>query len=177
MNEMLEVNGPKLRRYREASEWLLRLHEPGAPEEEVDAWLHWCEVDGENLAAFERVQQDWDDTGGFKHAPELLPASKAVRWDAGHGAGLPFAGPRCRQPRLRPRGGHLWREPGARGNRQVNCQPATLPDGSSLLLSAKASADVDFTGAARHIALRPGAEAYMKVHHDKARPFIVGPAP
>jgi transmembrane sensor len=52
-------------------------------------------------------------------------------------------------------------------------EPATLPDGSSLLLSAKATADVDFTSESRQITLSPGAEAYMRVRHDTARPFIV----
>jgi transmembrane sensor len=54
-----------------------------------------------------------------------------------------------------------------------NQEPATLPDGSSLLLSAKATAEVDFSGTARHVALRPGSEAYIRVHHDKTRPFTV----
>jgi transmembrane sensor len=48
-----------------------------------------------------------------------------------------------------------------------------LPDGSSLLLSAKATAEVDFSGITRHVALRPNSEAFIKVHHDVARPFTV----
>ena len=177
MNEMREVNGPKLRRYREASDWLLRLHEPSASEEEVTEWLRWCEVDSENLAAFDRVQQDWDDTGGFKHAPELLSSSKAVRWDVRSWRRTPFrwaavaASVLCCALVLAY---VQWtHRPVHEVITKSGLEPATLPDGSSMLLSAKSTADVNFTGTARHIALRRGAEAYMKVHHDQARPFIV----
>jgi transmembrane sensor len=55
----------------------------------------------------------------------------------------------------------------------TNQEPATLPDGSSLTLSAKATAEVDFSGITRDVALRPGSEAFIKVHHDKSRPFTV----
>jgi transmembrane sensor len=52
-------------------------------------------------------------------------------------------------------------------------EPTTLPDGSSLLLSAKAVAEVDFSGVIRDVVLRPDGEAFFKVHHDTARPFNV----
>jgi transmembrane sensor len=184
MNEGLEAESLKRRRYREASGWLFRLHAPGASEEEVEEWLRWCEADGENVTAFENLQQDWNDTEGFKSAPELLPQAALsardrqlpmvswMRWSS-------------RLPRFR------WAVAASfvfaavvayeqwshRPVHEVvatsNQEPATLPDGSSLLLSAKTTADVDFTGASRHVALRPGAEAYMRVRHDKSRPFIV----
>ena len=55
----------------------------------------------------------------------------------------------------------------------ANQEPTTLPDGSSLLLSAKAVAEVDFSGVIRDVVLRPDGEAFIKVHHDTARPFTV----
>jgi len=52
-------------------------------------------------------------------------------------------------------------------------ETALLPDGSSLILSARASADVDYSAGARRLELHPGGEAYVKVHHDRSRPFSV----
>lgn len=173
MNQLIEVNGAKLRRYREASGWLLRLHDPGASEEQVDEWLRWCEADGENLAAFERLQQDWNDTEGFKRAPELLRAPRSTRFPW-RSAALRVAVAAVVVCATLVAAYEQWtHKPAHEVITTSNHEPATLPDGSSLLLSAKATAEVDFTGADRQIALRPGAEAYMKVHHDKARPFVV----
>jgi transmembrane sensor len=55
----------------------------------------------------------------------------------------------------------------------TNWRPAVLPDGSSLTLSAKAAAEVDFSGPDRDLKLRAEGEAYINVRHDKVRPFIV----
>ena len=184
---MIETRAPDPRtmRYREASEWLLRLKEPGSTEQEVDEWLRWCERDHENLTAFERLQQDWSDTEGFKGAPELLdqPCRGGVtrnhlrqirawaryRWQwAGAAAVL-----------LAVLIGYVYRPPPAVHEviSTFNQRAATLPDGSSLLLSAKAAAQLDFTQRSRRIALPADADAYIKVHHDAARPFIVSAGP
>jgi transmembrane sensor len=185
MNDITQTDCIKLKRYREASEWLLHLNSPAASEQEIEEWLRWCEADGENLAAFEKLQQDWQDTAGFKGAPELLGGPKhapdshfrvavASRWSRSWG--------------LSP---VLWTvaasmaialalgfRPSHRGPLQAvmtasSPEPATLPDGSSLTLSAKATAEVDFSRITRDVALRPGGEAYIKVRHDKSRPFTV----
>ncbi len=186
MNDFTQPDRFKLRRYREASEWLVRLNAAGASEQELEQWLHWCEADGENLTAFEKLQSDWQDTAEFKRAPELLGGSQPP-------------GPLALRERGRP--GWKRRTLGSRSVRWAvaasvvlaavlgfqqwtqrpihrvlsasNQEPAMLPDGSSLLLSAKAIAEVDFSAATRHLALRPGSEAYIKVHHDAARPFTV----
>jgi transmembrane sensor len=49
---------------------------------------------------------------------------------------------------------------------------ATLPDGSKMILGAQSRVDVDFNGPKRRLDLSKG-EAYFKVRHDKARPFVV----
>jgi transmembrane sensor len=174
-----------LRRYREASEWLLKFKGSDPAEGDVERWLSWCEADEENLAAFEQLQRDWHDLEGLREAPELIvpPASR----DRAHGDG--FLG----SVRLRHHAGRFgwavaatlvvviiigyqqWSHPpqGPQTIATAKQEPTMLPDGSSLLLSAKAAADVDFTGMDRNVALRPGGEAYIKVHHDKTRPFIV----
>jgi transmembrane sensor len=174
-----------LRRYREAGEWLLRFKGSDPAEGDVERWLSWCEADEENVAAFEQLQRDWQDLEGLREAPELIVPTASR--DRAHGQGF-LASMRFRHPAGRLRwavaaalvvvaiiGYQQWsqRPQGPQTIAAAKQEPTTLPDGSSLLLSAKAAADVDFTGVDRNVALRPGGEAYFKVHHDKTRPFIV----
>jgi len=56
----------RLNRLRQASEWLLRMDNPGRTEQDVNEWLHWCDEDSENLAAFEAFQRDWRDLDALK---------------------------------------------------------------------------------------------------------------
>lgn len=174
-----------LRRYREAGEWLLRFKGSDPAEGDVERWLTWCEADEENVTAFEQLQRDWHDLEGLREAPELIVPT-AIR-DRAPDHGL------LGSMRLRHHVGRFgwavaatlivvttlayqqWshRSQGPQTIATAKQEPTTLPDGSSLLLSAKAAADVDFTGADRNVALRPGGEAYIKVRHDKTRPFIV----
>jgi transmembrane sensor len=186
MNDLTQPDRAKLRRYREASEWLVRLNAPGASEQEVEQWLHWCEADAGNLSAFEKLQGDWQDTAEFKRAPELLSGTQPPRPVAPREPGTPGWKRRTlgwRSVRwvvaasvvlVAVLGLQEWTQrPVHKILSASNQEPATLPDGSSLLLSAKAIAEVDFSAATRHVALRPGGEAYIKVRHDTARPFIV----
>src|SRR5580692_1639223 len=76
MSHAIHADTMNLNRYREAAEWVLRLNEGDASEAEIEQWLRWCQTDGENLVAFEKLQQDWQDTAGFKSAPELLPVPR-----------------------------------------------------------------------------------------------------
>lgn len=173
----------KIQRYRKAAEWLVRLHAPGATDNEVDEWLRWCEADSENLAAFDKLQQDWQDTEGFKGAPALLNGPTLPRSAGNSLTARSWSGWRSTPVRWAVAAsivftilmayGQWTRRPIHEVIAVSQHEPATLPDGSSLLLSAKATADVDFTSASRQITLSPGAEAYMKVRHDTARPFIV----
>jgi transmembrane sensor len=181
------VDEEKVQRYRQASEWLVRLRSESPDEAEIERWLAWCEEDARNLAAFEEFDRDWNDLGGLRSAPELIQA-----------ANHQVSGSRMRVA-IRKSGGafprsvlwlstiaatiaviavtgygfwsRTWEAP--RLVTSVNWKPAVLPDGSSLMLSAKASAEIDFTGPDRDLRLRPEGEAYIRVHHDKTRPFIV----
>lgn len=186
MNDLAQPDRVRLRRYREASEWLVRLNAPCASEEEVEQWLRWCDANGENLAAFEKLQSDWQDTGEFKRAPELLGGSRPPGPVAPREPGTPGWMRRTLSSRsvrwgvaasgvlAAVLGFQQWNQlPVHKVLSASNQEPATLPDGSSLLLSAKAIADVDFSAATRDVALRPGSEAYIKVRHDTARPFTV----
>jgi transmembrane sensor len=176
----------KVQRYLQASEWLVCFKCASPSESEVERWLVWCEEDARNLAAFEELYRDWNDIEGLLTAPELIPATdrpflesmRDIRKQSGFAfsrfmpwrpavvaamliifvSGYAFWGRMTEAPRLVT---------------STNWKPAVLPDGSSLTLSAKAAAEVDFTGPDRDLKLRPEGEAYIKVRHDKARRFIV----
>jgi transmembrane sensor len=187
MNVKTLLDEEQLQRYRQASDWLVCLNSAIPNEHEIERWLTWCKDDARNLAAFEEIYRDWNDLEGLRNSPELIQTTDR------HSLGLQLRDiPRKRRLALHPSLGwpsaialtiaalfvtayELWsRTPEApRLVTSENWKPAVLPDGSSLLLSAKAAAEVDFTGSGRDLRLRPEGEAYIKVHHDKARPFIV----
>jgi transmembrane sensor len=183
MSNVIGADEVNLARYREAAEWLLRLNEVEEPEAEIEQWLRWCQADAENLVAFEKLQQDWQDTAGFKNAPELLPLSHVdltYRRNSRLSFGslrslraLPWAAAACLIVAVSLGYKFFHRGPVHEVLVAAQLEPATLPDGSSLLLSAKAAAEVDFSDVTRHVVLRPDSEAFIKVHHDKARPFTV----
>jgi transmembrane sensor len=180
------VDEEQVQRYRQASEWLVCIRSESPGEAEIERWLAWCEEDARNLAAFEEIGRDWSDLEGLRTAPELIQTTdrqvlgsrmrvairksgafpRSALWLSGIAAtlaviavtGYGFWSRTWEAPRLVTSG---------------NWKTAILPDGSSLVLSAKASAEVDFTGTDRDLKLRPEGEAYIRVHHDKTRPFIV----
>jgi transmembrane sensor len=179
------LDSDALRRYREAGEWLLRFKGSDPSESDVERWLSWCDADEENVAAFEQLQRDWHDLEGLREAPELIVPTAGRDRVHGHR----FLGLMRSTHHAGPLGwavaatlvavtiiGYLHWSQWPQAPQTIAAakqEPTTLPDGSSLLLSAKAAADVDFTGLDRNVALRPGGEAYIKVRHDKTRPFIV----
>jgi transmembrane sensor len=183
MSHVSHADTMNLTRYREAAEWLLRLNEVDASEAEIDQWLRWCQADSENLVAFEKLQQDWGDTAGFKSALELLPVSRVdpahrrhprLSFGGQHASrSLPWAAAACLMVAILLGYQFFHRSPVHEVLVASTQEPATLPDGSSLLLSAKAVAEVDFSGVIRDVLLRPDGEAFIKVHHDTARPFNV----
>jgi transmembrane sensor len=181
------VDEEKVQRYRQASEWLVCFRSESPGEAEIERWLAWCEEDAQNLAAFEEIDRDWNDLEGLRTAPELIQAADHPVLGSTMCAANPKGGRVFPRSALWPSAiaatiaviavsgyefwSRTWEAP--RLFTSVNWKPAVLPDGSSLVLSAKASAEVDFTGPDRDLKLRPEGEAYIRVHHDKTRPFIV----
>jgi transmembrane sensor len=157
----------RLERLQQASEWLLRMDNPGRTEEDVNEWLRWCDVDSENLLAFEAFQRDWRDLDALKVGVSRVQRRKLL---------LPLAVAACVAvaalavvllPHERPLS--IPRQQVAAT--QIS-RAATLPDGSRVILSAQTSINVDFNGAKRNLELSAG-EAYFKVKHDRQHPFIV----
>jgi transmembrane sensor len=169
------VDEEQVQRYRQAGEWLVCLRSGSSSEAEIERWLAWCEADARNLAAFEEFDRDWNDLEGLRAAPELIQAAdhQAIRKNGR--SGLWLSAIAATFAVIAVTGYWFWSRTweAPRVLTSTNWKPAVLPDGSSLVLSAKASAEVDFTGADRDLNLRPEGEAYIRVHHDKTRPFIV----
>ncbi len=63
-------------------------------------------------------------------------------------------------------------EPAQKVVTDLTNRATTLPDGSRMILGAQSRVDVDFNGPQRQLDLSSG-EAYFKVKHDRARPFVV----
>ena len=158
-----------MQRYLQGSEWLVCFKSESPSDTEVERWLAWCEEDARNLAAFEEVYRDWNDFEGLRAAPELIPATDRRTFNLRRSAvaaamliicvsGYAFWSRTTQTPRLIT---------------GTNWKTAVLPDGSFLTLSAKATAEVDSAGSDSDLKLHPEGEAYIKVPHDKVRPFIV----
>lgn len=159
-------------RYREATEWLLKLEDEQVSEADLADWLRWCERDAENLQAFERMQADWNDVKAIRErttvASQAKPVSRSTWKIAAAIAGLAVL-----------LGGVGWSVLGSRDSDMTQIaattsnQTTALPDGSSLTLRAQAVVRVNFDGEQRRLELQPDSAAYFKVHHDATRPFVV----
>jgi transmembrane sensor len=175
----------RVQRYLQASKWLVCFNCASPSESEVERWLAWCEEDARNLTAFGELYCDWSDLEGLRTAPELIPATnRQLLGPIGIRRKNGFAFPRFVLWRsavaaamliIFASGYEFWSRmtEAPRLVTGTNWKPAVLPDGSSLTLSAKAAAEVDFTGPVRDLKLRPEGEAYVKVRHDKVRPFVL----
>jgi transmembrane sensor len=185
---MKDYGTETIRQLNEASRWLAHLRSDPDSEDSLNNWLQWCDENPQNAEAFERVQRLWrqmdqvaDDftsstatepaySSGFLAAnPRLASMIKGIRrnrWRVA--AGLVCA--LC--------AGAFWHaaqrnmaelplEVAALQNRI-----ASLPDGSSIHLSAKTSVAIDFGGSERRLRMSSG-EAFFKVRPDKKRPFVV----
>ncbi|MBL8265626.1 FecR family protein [Steroidobacter sp.] len=165
-------NDVAVQRYREATEWLLKLDDEQVSEADLADWLRWCERDAENLQAFERMQADWNDVKAIRArttAPvQARPVSRANWKIAAAIAGLAVLA-----------GGISWSVLSSRDPAMTQIAASTankttaLPDGSSLTLRAQAVVQLNFDGEQRRLELQPDSGAYFKVHHDANRPFVV----
>lgn len=167
MKARLDNSEARLRQLNEAAEWVVRLGNTAPREEEVAEWLRWCDqVDG-NLEAFEQLQGDWRDLGAVRIGRVSILKTKkraALRW-AGLAAALAIAAVGLT---------YWWERPplAIALESASRSRSATLPDGSSLVLSARSALDINFTGRERRLSLNRG-EGYFRVQHDARRPFVV----
>lgn len=181
MSNFRAVEDATARRYREASQWLLRLNDATAEESEVTAWLRWCEEDPQNLQAFENVQRDWRDIVALRqdaafalnHGQEVGLIDKPKTEVSGLVGSARYALMAAAAVMLLavglfaywPRGQSIVAD-------NVN-QTTSLADGSLMTLRAQAAVRVNYNAEQRVIRLQKDGEAYFKVKHDAARPFVV----
>jgi transmembrane sensor len=174
--EINDMKRARVERLRESSEWLLRLQSGERSAETIDEWLRWCDAHAENFNTFQRLQQGWQDLGALKSHARALRASSPLT-TAGkrpHYAAWALAAGVCAIAlaigilEMRKTSVPPVREVAAS---LVN-RAATLPDGSKMILGAQSRVSMNFEGVQRQLDLSKG-EAYFKVQHDKARPFVV----
>lgn len=171
------IDADRVERLEEATDWLLRLQESTRTEDDLNLWLKWCDADPRNFAAFETVQRRWQELDALKvdslTTAVGVPAEssrRARRWK------LPLAiaagvvavavGLFVQRQQVTP---ESMPETVAAAH---SSRAATLPDGSKIILGAQSRVNMDFNGPKRQLDLSSG-EAYFKVKHDSARPFVV----
>jgi transmembrane sensor len=181
----------RLQRLDEASQWLLRMQDSKRTDAELNEWLRWIDADPENFAEFDRLQRDWKDLSALKGDElALTPQRKSALLEQENGHMAHRYSTRRFIARRR-----AWAvaagvlafavalgviqyatvpssPPGQQLAAALTNRAATLPDGSKMILGVQSRVNMDFNGPKRQLDLSSG-EAYFKVRHDKARPFVV----
>jgi transmembrane sensor len=182
-NQPIE-NGPLL---REASEWLLRLRDPDTEPDGMNDWLEWSRH-ASNLDAFEKVQNlthglDALDSGEKAAiVDECLneTASAASRRVHRYWPRAALALAACVTVGVAALAASyvLHRPTPARSyhvaytTAKGQSRDIVLPDGSRIELGADSNIQIVYRRRSRGVKLTAG-EAYFKVKHDAARPFLV----
>lgn len=165
----LDLTTSEIARFRDASEWVQRLHESNE-QALADEWMHWCEVDAMNLPAFEQMQRLWNAFPDARkptyqaaaianrsiHRNRLIALAASVVLLVGVAA---WFAPRYSDDRVL--------ETAVGEQRQI-----TLADGSRLDLAPDSVISTRFTLARRDARLVRG-QAFFTVAHSAARPFVV----
>jgi len=190
-DQILSNETVRLRRLHDASQWMLRMQDPKRTDTQVSEWLHWIDSDPENLAEFENLQQDWIDLNALKEDALALRAQQkralleqengrlakrysTYRFITRHHAWTAAAGLAAvvLMIAIFQRVTTPSQAPGQHSAAAFISRAATLPDGSVMILGAQSRVNMDFQGPRRQLDLSNG-EAYFKVKHDKAHPFVV----
>lgn len=198
MNRDASVSHVDDERFEAACDWFVRLREQPESQELLVAWLDWYRSDDRNCAAFEEVRDLWCATGALKHAlAAQAAAGEAPRLpDDRAGAASGAASVAVTEPRRPQRSRVLLLAAtiaalaigiGLLLTAQLSATDAevrsfatapsehrgfTLSDGSRIELAGDSSVRTSLRARVRDIELLRG-EAYFRVAHDKARPFIV----
>ncbi len=183
MTTSFEPSSADAIRSETAADWLQRLSDERMSEDDVQAWLQWYGASDANRRTFEDGQSLYVRLRGMN--PRQRATLRALMPEEG-GAG------RHRFDWRRHRG--LWAAAAsfaiaallAGAWLLINSEPQTqayvapidhyravpLADGSDMVLSASAAANVSYTRKARSLEVLQGA-AYFRVKHDPRRPFVV----
>ncbi len=168
-----------------AWDWVLRLREEDASQEDLTRWLQWYEADDRHKQAFEEMQALWRESGRIVDGPKGLtieqlldgtrarsssaqPANSIRRWAAGLTA---IAASLCIAivgwQGLQTRERSIVADAGP-----SVVHTARLPDGSSVELASQSKIELQYTDSERALEMERG-EAHFTVAHNVHRPFIV----
>lgn len=174
-------------RLAQAIDWLTRLRHETISDEEVEAWISWCQKDPLNQQAFESIQALWGDFGRMPEDVKSKQANreptsvrdKAVGWFTAMPAPRVLA-TAATAALVAIAAVVTWEMEGTRRTglaKSVQApaarnEEAVLPDGSSVALGARSAVDIQFAGEKRSVRMSDG-QAYFRVAPDPRRPFVV----
>lgn len=152
-----------------AREWVLRLATGEMSEADLTELATWRAKTRAHESAFEEARRSWRALRGAQAAfvPATQSESRRVH------IRFAFAGALAAVVLL----AFVWADPllwlkadYRSGTGEV--RNVTLPDGTLAVLNTRSALKLEYTGRERRVALLRG-EAWFKVHHDSAHPFIV----
>ncbi len=166
-------------RMRQASDWLVKLHDDELSSEQISQWLEWSQAHPDNLQAFEQVKLLMRDIRGLDEARKAqalqqLMARRQVRssaWRYAAAAAVVL---------MLGAGGYVsWRQHLSHQIFDTTYMTAkaqnrvfTLPDGTRVEMGAGSRLHVGYTAEVRHVELIEG-EAFFETETDSHRPFLV----
>ena len=154
--------------YAEAAAWLARLCADRRDTADEEGFKIWLAASPENAAAFEAIDQTWDDLGGISEPGDaiLVPQERKMsRRILLASIGLATVGATSFYA-FRSASANTF-ETGVGEQKRV-----TLEDGSQLFLDAQTKVGILFSDTARSAAMSYG-RANFQVTSDAKRPFIV----
>jgi len=152
--------------YAEAAAWLARLCADCRDSADEEGFKIWLAASPENAAAFEAIDQTWDDLGGISEPDDAVPQERKMsRRVLLASIGLATVGAASFYA-SRSASANTF-ETGVGEQKRV-----TLEDGSQLFLDAQTKVAISFSETARSAAMSYG-RANFQVTSDAKRPFVV----
>lgn len=173
MTSRIGFEDPRLQRMEQATLWLQRMRTADQDDRFVEEWLDWCQRDPLNQQAFDEIAAIWELSAQLPREPVKESAapragiSRRALVAAVAGLGVAAA-----------TGTWWWNQSRdvvmtAEYSSPIGINSVKkLADGSTLELGGGTRVTVSLDAHERRVELHDG-ELFVKVHHDKARPFVV----
>jgi transmembrane sensor len=174
-----------------AAEWLARITDPDATEQDFRAWQEWLAQDSAHVSAYEEMERIWALTAHLPAAPSMRPVHELTLATVEEIPAPKAARDVSRKPRT------MWQRVVVASAAAVAAiaiitativmrnadsnvfETATaeqrslrLTDGSQVVLGAETRVKVNMGDKRRSLEMNHGV-AYFKVAHDTTRPFVV----
>jgi transmembrane sensor len=169
-----------------AWDWVLRLRDDNASQEDLTAWLEWYEADERHKQAFEEMQALWRGASRLVEGPRALsieellngpmPAARRPSKDARRFGARSMA--LAATVLLAACAGLVYYLKERTGDAIVAAasptiaREARLPDGTTVELASRSAISVQYTPEQRVLEMKAG-EVYFAVARQSERPFIV----